>query len=68
MSYKEDLTAGAGLSFVGGMLEALGSVAGIASLGSLGTVFIPVGVIIVGFGLYERFFVSKLNGSGAASA
>ena len=64
-NYTSDLQSGAGLAFTGGMLEALSAISGVGTLITIGTIFIPVGIIIIGFGLYERFFVSNLDKSSA---
>lgn len=63
-SWVQDLTGGAGLSFVGGALEALQSASNPTnpvSFGYLPIAFISIGVIILAFGLYERMFISKLQ-------
>ena len=64
-NYTSDLQSGAGLAFTGGMLSAIGEIAVLHSLTTIGTLFIPVGLVIIGFGLYERFFVSNLDKSSA---
>ncbi|MDE1971238.1 MAG: hypothetical protein KGI50_06730 [Patescibacteria group bacterium] len=70
MGYYTDLSSGAGLAFAGSMVEVIGTVGNLslsaqAALTTLGTAFLGVGVIIIGFGLYERFFTSKLSKKAA---
>jgi hypothetical protein len=67
MGYYTDLVSGAGLAFVGVMMDVVANITGIlpapaaATIGTLSYAFVGIGSVIITFGLYERFFVKNLK-------
>jgi hypothetical protein len=63
----EIIEAGLGTTVAGGIIYALSSIAGATALAATGTVLMPVGVIVLGLGVYNSMKAQSVANAAATA-